>query len=116
MVTTEEIKEKIKAKENKIKRYQNRINQYQQKCTFKNNQGKFYRELNSGGRNFETTEIHDRKEAQEFWGSICGERKEHQKDVEWLEHFKGAFEYKEEQEEVEITPETIKKILREIPN
>ena len=114
MVTTEEIKEKIKAKKNKIKRYQNRINQYQQNCTFKNNQGKLYRELNSGGRNFEMTEIHDRKVAQEFWGSICGERKEHQK-VEWLEHFKGAFEYKEE-EEVEITPETIKKILREIPN
>ena len=47
-VTREEIKERIKAKNNKIKIYQSRINQYQQNRTFKNNQGKFYRELNSG--------------------------------------------------------------------
>ena len=51
MVTREEIKEKIKAN-NKIERYQSRINQYQQNCTFKNNQGKIYRELNSRGRNY----------------------------------------------------------------
>ena len=75
-VTREEIKERIKAKNNKIKRYQSRINQYQQNRTFKDNQGKFYRELNSGGRNYETTEVPDKKEAQEFWGSIWGERKE----------------------------------------
>ena len=65
-VTREEIKERIKAKNNKIKRYQSRINQYQQNRTFKNNQGKFYRQLNSGGRNYETTEVPDKKEAREF--------------------------------------------------
>ena len=43
-VTREETKERIKAKNVKIKRYQRRINQHQQNCTFKNNQGKFYRE------------------------------------------------------------------------
>ena len=53
-VTREEIKERIKAKNNKIKRYQSSINQYQQNHIFKSNQGKFYRELNSGGRNYET--------------------------------------------------------------
>ena len=42
-VVREEIKERIKVKNNKIKRYQSRINQYQQNCTFENNQGKFYR-------------------------------------------------------------------------
>ena len=114
-VTREEIKEKIKAKNNKIKRYQSRINQYQQNRNFKNNQGKFYRELNSGGRNYETTEVPDKKEAQEFWGSIWGERKDHEKDAEWLENFKRYFEYKEEQEKGEITPEKIKKILRKMP-
>ena len=62
-VTREEIKEKIKAKNNKIKRYQSRINQYQQNRTFKNNQGKFYRELNSGGSSYETREVPDKKEA-----------------------------------------------------
>ena len=49
-------------------------------------------------------------------GSIWGERKEHWKDAEWLKNFKRDFEYKEEQEEVEITPEKMKKILRKMPN
>ena len=69
-----EIKERIKLKNNKIKRYQSRINQYQQNRTFKNNQGKFYKDLNSGGRNYETAEVPDKKEAQECWWSIWGER------------------------------------------
>ena len=80
-VIREKIKERIKAKNNKIKRYQSRINQYQQNRTFKNNEGKFYRELNRRGRNYETTEVPDKKEAQEFWGNICGERQEHRKDA-----------------------------------
>ena len=69
-VTRDKIKGRIKAKNNKIKRYQSRINQYQQNRTF---QGKFYRELNSGERNYETTEVPDKKEAQKFWGSVWGE-------------------------------------------
>ena len=62
------------------------------------------------------TEISDKKVLKEFWGSIKGERKEPWKDAEWLENFQRDFEYKEEQEEVEIAPEKIKKILREMPN
>ena len=49
-------------------------------------------------------------------GNVWGERKEHRKDAEWLENFKRDFEYKEEQAEVEITPENIKNILRKMPN
>ena len=94
-----EIKERIKAKNNKIKTYQSRINQYQQNCTFKGNQGKFYRELKSGGRNYEKTEVSDKKEVQEFLGCIWGEKKEQQKDDKWLENIKNDFEYKKEQEE-----------------
>ena len=51
-MTRDEIKERIKAKNNKVKRYQSRINQHQQNRTFKKNQGKFYRELNSGEKNY----------------------------------------------------------------
>ena len=47
---------------------------------------------------------------------MWGERKEHQKDAKWLKNFKKDFEYKEEQQEVEITPEKIKKMVRKIPN
>ena len=93
-----------------------RINWYQQGCTSKNNQAKFYKELNSGGRNYKITEIPDKKETQEFQGNIQGKRKEHQKDAEWIKNFKRDFKYKEEQEEVESTPEKIKKILRKMPN
>ena len=35
----------------------------------------FYREFNSGGRNYEMTEVPDKKGTQEFLGSIWGERK-----------------------------------------
>ena len=56
-------------------RYQSRISQYQQNCTFKNNQGTFNREINSGG---ETTEVPDKSEAQEFWASILWKKKKHQ--------------------------------------
>ena len=95
-VTREKLKDRISAKNNKIKRYQSRINHYQQNCTFKNNQGKFYKELNNGGKNYETAEVPDKKKPQKFWGSIWEERKEHRKDAKWLENFKRYFEYKEE--------------------
>ena len=61
-VIRKEIKERIKAKNNKIRRYQSRINQYQQNHTFKNNQVKFYRELNCGGKKYET-DVLDKNEA-----------------------------------------------------
>ena len=58
-VKREEIKEIIKVKGNEIKRYQSRIHLYQQNRTFKNRQGKFYRELNKRRKNYETEEIPD---------------------------------------------------------
>ena len=61
------------------------------------------------------TEVPYKKEAKEFWRSIWEERK-HRKDAEWLENSQKDFEYKEEQKEVEIAPEKIKKILRKMPN
>ena len=71
-VTRDEIKERIKGKNSKIKRYQSRINQYQQNHTFKNNQGRFYRELNSEGGNYETTEVPDKRH-RNFWG-VSGDK------------------------------------------
>ena len=93
-MTREEITAIINAKNNKIKRYQSRINQYQQNCTFKDNQGKFYRELNSGGRNYETTEVPDKNEAQEFGGSIWGERKNTGKMLNGLKISRGTLNTK----------------------
>ena len=81
-VRGEEIKERTKVKKTKVQRRESRINQYQQNRTFKNNQGKYCRKLNSGRKNYETIEVSDKKAAHEFLESIWGERKEHQKDVE----------------------------------
>ena len=106
---TEEIRERIKAKNNKIRRYQSTIKQYQQSRTFKNNQRKFYWEFNIGQRNYEGTEVHDKKDTGIF-GEYLGERKEDRKDAKWLKNSKRDFEYKEKQEEIEISPEKIKKM------
>ena len=42
--------------------------------------------------------------------------KRYQSRINQYQNFKCDFEYKDEQEEVEITPEKIKKILRKMPN
>ena len=64
------------------------------------------------------TDVPDKKEAHKFWGSIWGERKEHQNNAKWLKNFKREEfqECKEKQEEIEITSEKIKKILRKMSN
>ena len=71
-----------------------------------------YRELYRGGRNYEITEVPDKRHIN--FGEVSGDRKEHRKDAEWLKSFKD-FEHKTEQEEVEITPEMIK-MLRKMLN
>ena len=104
------IKETTKTKNNKIKKYQSKINHYQQHRTFKNNQEKFYRELNSGGRNYEQKFL-IRKRHRSFWGSIWGKRKEHWQDAEWLENVKRDSEYKKKQE-AEITQKRLSRYYR----
>ena len=89
-VTREEMKEIIEAKNNKIKRDHSRYNQYQQNHTFKNNQGKFYREINSGGRNYETAEVPDKKETQELWGESREKEKNIKKMPNGLKIARGA--------------------------
>ena len=64
-VVQEEIKQRVIAKQQKIKRYQNRINQFQQNRTFKNNQGRFYKNLNNDGQ-YEKSEVPDAEEAKKF--------------------------------------------------
>ena len=45
----EEIKQRISAKVGKIKRYSSRINQYQQNRAFKDNQKRFFSQLDGEG-------------------------------------------------------------------
>ena len=48
--------------------------------------------------------------------SIWGEKKERQKDAEWLKNFQRDFEYKRGTKRNRNTPENIKKILRKMPS
>ena len=70
----EEISQRIKATVGKIKRYSDRINQYQQNRTFRNNQGKFYQDLNRGGKHVQN-DVPDLEAAKKFWEEIWEPRK-----------------------------------------
>ena len=55
------------------------------------------------------TEDPDKKEAQEFWGSIWGEKKRHCRGGKWLKIFKSDLKCKEEHKEIEITQRILKR-------
>lgn len=114
-VIKEEIRQRITAKKEKIKRYQNRINQFRQNRTFQNNQGRFYKNLDSGGCQ-EKSEAPDAEEAKTFWNGIWGQQKKHNKDAEWLKDYKEECARKEKQEKITITMEKMMKNLRKMPN
>ena len=64
-----EISQRIKETVGKLKRYSDRINQYQQNRTFWNNQGKFYQDLNRGGKHMQN-DVPDVEAAKKFWEGI----------------------------------------------
>ena len=66
--------------------------------------------MNSEEEIYETTEVPDKEETQEFWKSIRGA----DGDADWLRNFKRDFECEEEQEGVEMTPEKIQACVRYI--
>ena len=114
-VVQEEIKQRIVAKQQKIKRYQNHINQFQQNRTFKNNQGRFYQNLNSGGQ-FDKSDVPGAEEAKKFWQGIWEEEKVHNKDAKWFMKFKEELHGKEKQAKIIITKDKMMKSLRKMSN
>ena len=112
----EEISQRIKATVGKIKRYSNRINQYQQNRTFRNNQGKFYQDLNRGGKHVQKG-VPDLEAAKKFWEGIWGAEKVHNDSAEWLEQFRNEMKRQRvEQGVVNITDNKIQHVLKKIPN
>ena len=69
----EEILQRIKVKTSKINRYQERVSQFQQKRFFRNNEGRFYKQIN-GSEEGEEIVILDALEAKTFWTDIWGKR------------------------------------------
>ena len=114
-VVKEEIRQRLVAKKEKIKRYTSRINQFQQNRTFSTNQGRFYKNLNSGNEEA-ASEVPDANEAKAFWSNIWSQEKQHNGQAQWIEDFKEECEGKEKQGKIEITEEKMMKIIRKMPN
>lgn len=113
-VVREELKQRIKALSAKIKRYSDRINQFQQNRTFKNNQGKFYRDLESQGNKENLPP--DPQESQAFWSDIWEKTENHNHNAEWLNEIKNDLIDKEKQNEIVISQDKLKKSIKKIPN
>ena len=86
---SEELKQRITAKAAKVSRCKARIEKFRQNKLFKNNQGRFYDELNGTA---ETNIAPDKGSSTEFWSKIWSEPAEHKKDAEWLKTVKEEIE------------------------
>ena len=81
---------------------------------FQNNQRQFYRELNQEGERCDDDQP-DAEEVKKFWGDIWSESVDHNRDAKWLEDLQSEVNVTK-QEKVEITKESLKKILGRMPN
>ena len=74
----------------------------------------FYQELNEEGQQQEN-EAPDQGEARRFWSDIWRKEVEHNKDAEWLEDFRHVMSDTQQQENIEITVEKVRKMVQKIP-
>ena len=114
-VVYEEIQQRVKAKTGKLKRYTNRINQFQQNRMFKNNEGLFYNQLDQSNIDRENV-IPDPDDSKRFWESIWSVPQEYTKDAEWLKDVQSELEGIDEQQNIKITPEDLKRRFKQMPN
>ena len=81
---------------------------------FQNNQRQFYRELNQEGERCDNDQI-DAEESKKFWGNIWSESVDHSRDAKWLKDLQSEINVTK-LEKVDITKESLKKILARMPN
>ena len=79
-MVSEELRQRIAAKSPKVSRYKARIEKIHQNNLFKNNQERFYDELN---RATEAT-VSDQQCAIDFWSKIWSVSTDYKKDSVWL--------------------------------
>ena len=114
-VVKEEIRQKIKAKTGKITRYQQRVSQYKQNRLFRNNERRFYQQLNNESEHLEN-EVPDAETARNFWSDIWSREVQHNKNANWLHECRNEVENTSVQESIDITDEKVKDILKRMPN
>ena len=113
-VDNEELKQRIVAIAAKVRRYQGRVDRFRQNRMFQNNQRQFYRELNQEGERCDDDQP-DAEESKKFWGDIWSESVDHNRDAKWLKDLQSEVNVTK-QEKVDITKESLKKILGRMPN
>ena len=113
-VVVEELKQRILAIVAKVRRYQERVDRFRQNRMFQNNQMQFYREVNREGERWDDDEP-DAEESKKFWGDIWSESVDHNRDAKYLKNLQSEINVTKK-EKVDITKESLKKILGRMPN
>ena len=81
-MVTEELKQRLTAKNTKVKRYEQRISLFRQNQLFQVNQKQVYKNVNKekqGDRIIPNYEV-----SIKFWSDIWSIKKEHNQHVQWL--------------------------------
>ena len=112
-VVIEELKQTITAIAAKVRRYQGRVDSYRQNRLFENNQRQFYREVDEEEERCDDDQP-VAEESKQFWGNIWSQSADH-KDAKWLQDLRSEVNVKK-QETIDITTESLKKILGRMPN
>ena len=109
----EELKQRILAKAAKIKRYEQRQTQYKQNILFKQQQNRFYQELNGTAVNENV--IPDADESKKFWSDIWSVGKEKNRSAKWFNNIKNDIGDKQ-QRQLEIASDMVTSQRRKLPN
>ena len=107
------MKQRITAISAKVRRYQGRVDRYRQKL-FENNQRQFYRELDHEEERSDYDQL-VAEDSKQFWGNIWSQSADLKKDAMWLQDLQSESHVKK-QEKIDITTESLKKILGRMPN
>ena len=81
-VVTEELKQRLTAKNTKVKRYEQRISLFRQNQLFQVNQKQVYKNVNKEKQGDRI--IPNSEDSIKFWSDIWSIKKEHNQHVQWL--------------------------------
>ena len=110
----EGLKQRITAIAANVRRYQGRVDSYRQNRLFENNQRQFYSELDQEGDRCDDDQP-VAEESKQFWGNIWSQSADHKKDAKWLQDLRSEVNLKN-QEKIDITTGSLKKILGRMPS
>ena len=108
------MKQRISAIATKFRRYQGRVDSHRQNRLFENNQRQFYRELDREEERCDDDQPVT-EESKQFGGNIRSQSADHKKDGKWLQDLRSEVNIKKH-EKIDITTESLKKILGRMPN